>query len=66
MVNLISALLLQRGSKNDLNLRSAFIHMIGDVAATVGAVSAGILIYFTHANWLDPFISVLIGFPHPL
>ena len=62
MVNLISALLLQRGSKNDLNLRSAFIHMIGDVAATVGAVSAGILIYFTHANWLDPFISVLIGF----
>jgi len=43
-------------------LRSAFIHMIGDVAATVGAVSAGILIYFTHANWLDPFISVLIGF----
>ena len=62
MVNLISALLLQRGSKNDLNLRSAFIHMIGDVAATLGAVVAGILIYFTHANWLDPFISVLIGF----
>jgi cobalt-zinc-cadmium efflux system protein len=62
VVNLVSALLLQRGSKNDLNLRSAFIHMIGDVAATVGAVVAGILIYFTHANWLDPFISVLIGF----
>ena len=62
VVNLFSALLLQRGSKNDLNLRSAFIHMIGDVAATVGAVVAGILIYFTHANWLDPFISVLIGF----
>jgi cobalt-zinc-cadmium efflux system protein len=62
VVNLISALLLQRGSKNDLNLRSAFVHMIGDVAATVGAVIAGILIYFTHADWLDPFISVLIGF----
>jgi cobalt-zinc-cadmium efflux system protein len=62
VVNLISALLLQRGSKNDLNLRSAFVHMIGDVAATVGAVIAGILIYFTRANWLDPFISILIGF----
>ncbi len=61
VVNLITALLLERGSQDDLNLRSAFVHLIGDVAATIGAVVAGIIIYFTHANWLDPFISVLIG-----
>ncbi|HEY9151377.1 MAG TPA: cation diffusion facilitator family transporter [Anaerolineales bacterium] len=61
-VNLITALLLQRGSDGDLNLRSSFVHLMGDVAATIGAVIAGVIIYFTHANWLDPFISVLIGF----
>jgi cobalt-zinc-cadmium efflux system protein len=35
---------------------------MGDVLSTVGAVIAGVIIYFTNANWLDPFVSVLIGF----
>jgi cobalt-zinc-cadmium efflux system protein len=62
VVNLATALLVRRGSEYDLNLRSVFLHLMGDVASTIGAVIAGIIIYFTHANWLDPFISVLIGF----
>ncbi len=61
-VNLATALLVRRGSEHDLNLRSVFLHLMGDVASTIGAVIAGIIIYFTHANWLDPFVSVLIGF----
>lgn len=61
-VNLVTALLVRRGSEYDLNLRSVFLHLMGDVASTVGAVIAGVVIYFTHANWLDPFVSVLIGF----
>ena len=61
-VNLVTALLVRRGSERDLNLRSVFLHLIGDVVSTVGAVIAGVIIYFTHANWLDPFVSVLIGF----
>jgi cobalt-zinc-cadmium efflux system protein len=62
VVNLVTALLVRRGSEYDLNLRSVFMHLMGDVASTIGAVIAGIIIYFTHANWLDPFVSVLIGF----
>lgn len=61
-VNLVTALMVRRGSANDLNLRSAFLHLMGDVASTVGAVIAGIIIYFTKYNWLDPLVSVLIGF----
>jgi len=61
VVNLVTALLVHRGSESDLNLRSAFVHLMGDVLSTIGAVIAGILIYFTGANWLDPFVSVLIG-----
>ena len=62
VVNLVTAMLVHRGSENDLNLRSAFVHLMGDVISTVGAVIAGILIFFTGANWLDPLVSVLIGF----
>ncbi len=62
VVNFVTALLVRRGSEHDLNLRSVFLHLMGDVASTIGAVIAGILIYFTHANWLDPLVSVLIGF----
>lgn len=62
VINLVTALLVQHGSKTDLNLRSAFVHLMGDVLSTVGAVIAGVIIYFTNANWLDPLVSVLIGF----
>ncbi len=62
VINLVTALLVHRGSESDLNLRSAFVHLMGDVLSTIGAVIAGIIIYFTGANWLDPFVSVLIGF----
>src|SRR5688572_439499 len=62
VINLLTAWLVHRGSEHDLNLRSAFVHLMGDVLSTVGAVIAGVIIYFTDANWLDPLVSVLIGF----
>ena len=62
IINLGTALLVRKGSEHDLNVRSAFVHLMGDVVSTIGAVIAGIIIYFTDANWLDPLVSVLIGF----
>jgi cobalt-zinc-cadmium efflux system protein len=62
IVNLVTALLIRRGSDHDLNLRSAFLHLMGDVFSTIGAVIAGIIIRFTAWNWLDAVVSVLIGF----
>jgi cobalt-zinc-cadmium efflux system protein len=61
IVNLGTALLVRRGSEHDLNLRSAFVHLMGDVISTLGAVAAGIAIHFTGLNWLDPLVSLLIG-----
>ena len=60
-VNLVTALFVRRDSERDLNLRATFIHLMGDVVSTVAAVTAGVLIYFTKAFWLDPLVSVLIG-----
>jgi len=62
VVNLVTALLVRRGCEHDLNLRSAFLHLMGDVLSTLGAVIAGIIIRFTGWNWLDALVSVLIGF----
>ncbi|HEY6073621.1 MAG TPA: cation diffusion facilitator family transporter, partial [Anaerolineales bacterium] len=61
VVNLVTALLVRKGSEHDLNLRAAFIHLMGDVLSTLGAVAAGVVIFFTGWNWLDPLVSVLIG-----
>jgi len=61
LINAGTAWLVQKGSEHDLNLRSAFLHLMGDVLSTLGAVLAGIIIAFTAWNWLDPFVSILIG-----
>jgi cobalt-zinc-cadmium efflux system protein len=61
VVNLATALLIRREDEHDLNVRSAFLHLMGDAASTAAAVVAGIIIYFTGADWLDPAVSVLIG-----
>ena len=60
-INLGTAWLVKSRSEHDLNLRSTFLHLMGDVMSTLGAVIAGIIIAFTNWNWLDPFVSVLIG-----
>lgn len=59
-VNLMTALLIRHGSHTDLNLRSAYLHLMGDVFSTLGAFIAGIAIALTGLNWLDPFVSLLI------
>ena len=61
VVNLGTALLVRRGAAHDLNLKSAFLHLMGDVLSTGGAVVAGIVIRFTGLNWIDPLVSIFIG-----
>ena len=61
VINVVTALLIRHGAEQDLNIRSAFLHLLADVYSTVGAVVAGVIIRFTNWNWLDPFASVLIG-----
>jgi cobalt-zinc-cadmium efflux system protein len=60
-VNILTAWLISRGSEHDLNLRSAFLHLLGDVFSTFGAIAAGVGIWLTGKYWLDPAASVFIG-----
>ncbi|HJV36268.1 cation diffusion facilitator family transporter [Geomonas sp.] len=61
-MNLFAAGALHGHSHDDLNVRSAFLHMIGDAAASVGVIIGGIIMYFSNWYLLDAVISVGIGF----
>jgi cobalt-zinc-cadmium efflux system protein len=60
VINGLSAWLLHAGSHGDLNRRSAFIHMLGDAAVSVGVLLSGALILFTGWSRIDPVVSLLI------
>jgi cobalt-zinc-cadmium efflux system protein len=61
VVNLVSAAILMDVGKSDLNVRSAFMHMVGDTASSVGIVIGAIVIYFTGWYIIDPLLSILIA-----
>lgn len=60
VVNAITAMLFFRNRKSDLNVKSAYLHMLSDTLVSVGVVAGGILISFTGWNWVDPVIGLVI------
>lgn len=58
--NLGIALLLQHGAKDDLNIRSAFWHMLGDAWVSLGVIVSGAAIMWTGWTVLDPLVSLLV------
>lgn len=61
IVNIISAFLLHSGHKHDLNMRGAFLHVIGDLLGSVAAIAAGVLILIFGWMWADAAGSILIS-----
>ena len=73
VVNVVVALILGRHdhehehkpsevhTKRNLNVQSAYLHVVGDAISSVGVIAAAILIQFTGIHWIDPLISILIG-----
>ena len=58
--NIFSALLLHSGARENLNMKSAFLHMLADAATSLGVVVLGIIWMFKPWYWLDPVFSWLI------
>jgi cobalt-zinc-cadmium efflux system protein len=61
VVNLVIGLWLHKGAKHDLNIRSAYLHMLGDAVSAFGVVIAGLLIATTHSPLADPVVSLMIA-----
>ncbi len=61
VINTATALLFLRGRREDLNIRSAFLHMLADAAISAGVVVAGVLIAWTGRTVIDPMVSLAIA-----
>ena len=60
VINTVTALMFMRGSKGDINIRGAFLHMAADAAVSAGVVVAGFVILATGWSWIDPAVSLAI------
>ena len=61
VINGVTALLFARGRKGDINIRGAFLHMVGDAAVSAAVVVAGLLILWTGVSLIDPVLSLIIA-----
>src|SRR5262249_41272957 len=61
VLNGVISLWLRHEARHDLNVRSAYLHMLGDAASALGVVAAGVVVAWTGADVADPLVSFLIG-----
>jgi cobalt-zinc-cadmium efflux system protein len=61
VVNGLIGVWLHRGAQQDMNIRSAYLHMVGDAVSAFGVVIAGILVVVMRAPLADPIVSFLIA-----
>ncbi|HYM13168.1 MAG TPA: cation diffusion facilitator family transporter [Bryobacterales bacterium] len=52
---------LRAASRSDINIRSAFVHMLGDAVSSAGIIIGGFIIAWTGYHWIDPLLSIFIG-----
>lgn len=60
IANMIAVLILHKGAKENLNLRSVFLHMLTDALTSVGVVIVGVIWLFAPLYWLDAVVSWII------
>jgi cobalt-zinc-cadmium efflux system protein len=60
-INLISIVLLHAHKDESLNIRGAFLHVAADSLGSVGALAAGVIIYYSGWTLVDPLVSIGIG-----
>lgn len=60
LINAGTALLFFSGRRRDINIRGAFLHMLGDAAVSAAVLVAGIAIVYTGLTWIDPTTSLLV------
>lgn len=60
LINGFSAWLFMSGSKDDINIRGAYLHLAADAAISLGVLIAGVIVGYTGWNWIDPLVSVVI------
>lgn len=61
LVNVGAAFILNAGGTTSLNLRGAWLHVLGDALGSVGAICAGVIMVWTNWYLADPLVGMMIG-----
>lgn len=61
LANLLSVFLLKKDSHKNINIRAAYLHLLGDTMSSVVVIISAILIYYLNIFWIDPLVTFLIG-----
>jgi cobalt-zinc-cadmium efflux system protein len=61
LANLISVVLLKNHAGKNINVRAAYLHLIGDTVSSVAVILTAILIFFFNLYWIDPLVTILLG-----
>ena len=61
VANVVGTFLLKAGSRENINIRSAYFHLLGDAISSMAVIVGGVAIYFFKIYWLDPLLTVLIS-----
>ncbi|MED3662869.1 cation diffusion facilitator family transporter [Ureibacillus terrenus] len=61
LVNIAVAFILNRGKGDNLNVKSAFLHVLGDMLGSVGAITAALIILFFGWKLADPIASMIVA-----
>ena len=61
VANILGTLLLKRDAQHSLNIKSSYLHLLGDVLSSVSVILGGLAIYFWKIYWLDPVLTILLG-----
>lgn len=59
--NVISIFLLESGSKDNINIKSAYMHMLSDAISSVAVIIGALGIIYFKIYWIDPVLTILIG-----
>lgn len=61
LANFMAMTLLKNDKNHNLNVKAAYLHLLGDTLSSIGVIIGGALIYFFNIVWLDPIITILIS-----
>lgn len=61
VINTLTALMFLRDKEKDLNIKSAYLHLMSDAIVSLGLVAGGIIIHFTNWYWIDSVLGILVA-----
>jgi len=61
LANGLSVLLIKKDAENNMNMKSAYLHLLTDMMASVAVLIGGLLMKFYETYWIDPLLTVIIA-----